>query len=163
MTAPHPLVHFRAATISSRAILTLAKISSSIVVLAPGCRLTASSGDGREIAFDSIPFGQPHCQRCCLSPLPHLGPPPGQSTFPFVVHFLNMNRIMPSLLFVFCRHISPLQGGSSRVNRRRRRSSPPFISSLDQPHLLRDLVVFSLSPQTVASWPRMEALLRLRR
>jgi len=37
----------------------------------------------------------------------------------------------------------------------------PFISSLDQPHLLSDLVVFSLSSQTMASWPRWEPLLRL--
>ena len=124
-----PQHHLREANISSRAILTSAKSSSSIVVLVPGRRLTTSSGDGREIAFDSIPFGQPHCQRCCCHHC-RISYPPGQSTFPSAVHYLNMNWIMASLLFVFCRHISPLQGGSSRVNRRRRRyydmSSPPL-------------------------------------
>jgi len=109
-----PQVHFCAAAISSRAILTSAKSSSSIVVLAPGRRLTTSSGDGREIAFDSIPFGQPHCQRCCCHHC-RISYPPGQSTFPSVVHYLNMNWIMASPVCL-CRHISPLQGGSSRVN-----------------------------------------------
>ena len=76
-----------------------------------------------------------------LSPLPHLIPPwPEHFPFcgPLPQHELD-HGLPPVCL---CRHISPLQGGSSRVNRRRRRSSPPFISSLDQPHLLRDLVAF---------------------
>ena len=110
-----PQVHFCAAAISSRAILTSAKSSSSIVVLAPGRRLTTSSGDGREIAFDSIPFGQPHCQRCCCHHC-RISYPPWPEHLPFCgpLPQHEPDHCLPPVCL--CRHISPLQGGSSRVN-----------------------------------------------
>jgi len=81
-----------------------------------------------------------------LSPLPHLIPP-GQSTFPFVVHFLNMNRIMASLLFVFAFPSHLFREGLPWSNAGRGSASTcpllTFISYLDQPHLLSELIVFS--------------------
>ena len=161
VTAPRLLIHFRVATIFSCAIFTSAKSNSSIVALAPRCRLQVSSGwEGDRSQLDPLWLDSPSAILFATSASSH----PDQSTFPSVVYNLNMSRIMVSLPFVFADtfHL-PREG--SRVNCGTRRYFdhhllPFIISSLDQPHLLGELVVFFLSPQTVTSWLKWEVTSR---